>query len=113
MWTGTVPSDVGALSLLATLSLGTNALSGSLPPQLATLASLQSLTVADNQLTGALPPLADLTQLSQLELSGERCLAITHQPPPRLASERACNPPAVECETLALVVRAHCRHKVR
>ena len=72
--TGTVPREIGGLSLLATLSLGINALSGSLPPQLATLASLQSLTVADNQLTGALPPLADLTQLSQLELHSEQCL---------------------------------------
>ncbi len=69
--TGAIPPELGSLAQLQSLSLGSNALTGAIPTELGSLAQLQSLSLRDNTLTGAIPPeLGSLAQLKGLRLNG-------------------------------------------
>mmetsp|Transcript_35521 Transcript_35521/g.68087 ORF Transcript_35521/g.68087 Transcript_35521/m.68087 type:complete len:288 (-) Transcript_35521:766-1629(-) len=71
--TGTIPSELGALSSLTDLSLGYNHLSGTLPSELAALLSLTDLSLDHNQIMGTIPSeLATLTNLLYLDLNNNR-----------------------------------------
>ena len=71
--TGGIPSELGDLSNLKSLWLHGNQLTGAIPPELGNLANLESLKVDDNQLTGAIPPeLGALSNLQYLSLSGNQ-----------------------------------------
>ena len=63
--TGTVPPELGALTDLQRLELGSNELTGVIPPELGRLTDLEMLELASNQLRGAIP--AELGRLTQLE----------------------------------------------
>ena len=63
--TGTIPSQLGALTSLQELWLYDNRLTGTIPPQLGGLANLQALGLSENQLSGTIPP--QLSALSHLE----------------------------------------------
>lgn len=60
---GVLPSDIGKLTALTELNIGTNApLTGPLPTELGLLTQLQILDVSTNQFTGAIP-----TELGNIE----------------------------------------------
>ena len=72
--TGVIPSELGNLANLRSLSLGNkirnlfvrgNQLTGPIPPELGNLSNLRELHLRDNQLTGQIP--AELGSLSNLE----------------------------------------------
>ena len=66
---GRIPSDLGRLDRLVSLSLPRNRLAGRIPPELGDLASLEYLNLSYNTLTGAIPPeLANLENLEELWL---------------------------------------------
>ena len=67
---GTVPADLGDLSMLTQLNLHSNDLSGSIPPELANLSRLQRLFLHNNRLSGTIPNLSGLRNLERLWLSG-------------------------------------------
>ena len=63
--TGEIPTELGNLSSLEQLWLGSNQLTGELPTELGNLSSLLALGLNNNQLTGELP--AELGSLSNLQ----------------------------------------------
>ena len=66
---GRIPSDLGRLDRLVSLSLQRNRLTGRIPPELGDLASLEYLNLSYNTLTGAIPPeLANLENIEKLWL---------------------------------------------
>ena len=67
---GTIPADLGNLSMLTSLNLRNNGLTGSIPPSLNNLTRLETLLLHDNALTGSIPDLSDLRNLKMLWLSG-------------------------------------------
>ena len=75
--TGRIPSELGNLSNLTTMSLGGNQLTGEIPTALGNLSNLRDLTLSSNQLTGEIPAeLGNLSNLSGLflfsnQLTGE------------------------------------------
>jgi len=70
---GTIPSDIGMLSLLTELDLVWNHLTGTIPSEIAKLTQLTLLSFAANRLTGTLPSeIGLLTQLIDLELFWNR-----------------------------------------
>ena len=64
---GTLPPDLGTLTMLETLDLSNNRLSRTIPDLSAS--QLDVLDLSDNQLSGTLPDLSTLTQLQILNLS--------------------------------------------
>ena len=65
---GPVPTELGSLTNLELLNLGTNDMTGPIPTELGNLANLESLSLGNNGLTGPIPTelgnLANLTWLS-------------------------------------------------
>ena len=69
-WTGSIPSSLGSLTNLETLSLAFNQLTGSIPSSLGRLTNLEYLYLRSNELTGSIPSwLSSLTNLEFLSLS--------------------------------------------
>ena len=67
---GQIPSDLGSLDRLVSLSLAQNRLTGRIPPALGRLDRLVSLRLNRNRLTGPVPPeLGELSNLEKLVLS--------------------------------------------
>ena len=69
--TGTIPPDIGKLTMLEVLGLyGNSLLIGAIPPELGNLTMLRSLSLDSNNLSGPIPPeLGNLTTLKFLNLS--------------------------------------------
>ena len=66
---GTIPSELGNLTELATLSLYDNQLSGTIPTSLGSLSKLEFLDLGKNQLSGSVPTeLGNLAVLDTLSL---------------------------------------------
>ena len=66
---GSIPSMLGSLTNLTTLSLYYNSLTGSIPPELGKLTKLTSLFLNNNSLSGSIPvELGSLTKLTLLFL---------------------------------------------
>ncbi len=81
---GTIPSELGNLSSLRTLSLWGNQLTGGIPKELGNLANLQSLNLNENRLTGEIPTeLGGLDKLQWLNLLENR---LTSEIPTELGS---------------------------
>ena len=79
---GTIPSELGSLSNLLSLSLWGNRLTGGIPKELGNLANLRSLSLSGNRLTGEIPPeLGRLANLTELSLFGNQ---LTGEIPPEL-----------------------------
>jgi Leucine-rich repeat (LRR) protein len=67
--TGSIPSKLGNLSNLQTLSLSSNSLTGSIPSELGNLSNLGYLNLGSNSLTGSIPSeLGNLSKLTTLKL---------------------------------------------
>ena len=67
---GTIPPELGNLTNLEFLNVGTNQLSGTIPPELGNLTNLDILSLATNQLSGTIPPeLGRLSNLTELVLA--------------------------------------------
>ena len=68
---GSIPSELGVLSNLEYLNLGTNDITGSIPAELGRrAANLEYLSLSNNDLTGSIPrKLGDLSSLEWLSLS--------------------------------------------
>ena len=62
---GTIPPELGSLSKLESIILGSCRLTGPIPSELGNLTNLKTLSFWDNKLTGAIPP--ELGNLSNLE----------------------------------------------
>jgi len=63
--TGTLPSQLGILTRLTRMELGINRLTGTLPTELGALTNIKWMHVYDNQLTGTVPTeLGGLTSLT-------------------------------------------------
>ncbi|KDO64790.1 hypothetical protein CISIN_1g045233mg, partial [Citrus sinensis] len=68
-FTGSIPSDISALSKLQLLDLSLNRLSGTIPSNIGNLRNLVHLDLGNNNLTGPIPStLARLTNLKYLDL---------------------------------------------
>ena len=68
--TGTIPTEIGALSALTYLFLDRNELSGAIPPTIGALSSLTSLDLSNNSLSGVVPySFSNLLNLEYLGLS--------------------------------------------
>ena len=89
---GTLPSSLGNLTSLLSLSLTSNLLYGTAPPSLIDLNALTFLSLQDNFFTGALPPLAVHTL--QLSLNRFDPTAIS---PSSCAAACASSPDAFAC----------------
>ena len=71
--TGPIPPELGNLSSLTDLDLGSNALAGPIPSELGNLSSLSRLTLSRNALSGSIPSeLGNLTPLINLFLNNNR-----------------------------------------
>ena len=71
--TGEIPANLGSLTELELVSLNQNQLTGEIPSELGSLVNLRSLSLGDNQLTGEIPAeLGRLTNLTMLYLSGNQ-----------------------------------------
>ena len=67
---GSIPAELGNLSNLAYLNLGSNQLSGSIPAELGNLSNLEYLDLDGNQLSGSIPAeLGNLSNLDHLDLN--------------------------------------------
>ena len=67
--TGTIPSELGNLTKLTQILLFSNSLTGGIPAELGNLANLTSLNLSNNSLSGSIPSeLGNLTNLSNLNL---------------------------------------------
>ena len=70
---GEIPAELGNLTNLQELHLGTNRLSGEIPKELGSLANLTRLSLRDNQLSGEIPAeLGSLVNLTELFLNKNR-----------------------------------------
>ena len=70
---GSIPSELGDLANLGVLWLDGNELSGSMPSELGNLANLYSLWLNGNQLSGSIPSeLGNLANLGELRLDGNQ-----------------------------------------
>ncbi|XP_072952059.1 receptor-like protein EIX2 [Typha angustifolia] len=68
--TGKIPEEIGGLATLKNLNLSGNRLTGDIPETIGGLWSLESLDLSNNELYGEIPPtLSNLTFLSYLNLS--------------------------------------------
>ncbi len=68
--TGSIPSELGNLTALTNLNLSINYLTGSIPSELGNLTALTNLSLSLNDLTGSIPSeLGNLTALTNLNLS--------------------------------------------
>ena len=65
---GTIPPDLGRLSMLTDLNLRSNALTGEIPEELGNLTNLRVLNLHSNKLSGDLPDLSRITGLEELYL---------------------------------------------
>ncbi|XVE53133.1 hypothetical protein DITRI_Ditri02bG0179900 [Diplodiscus trichospermus] len=67
---GIIPAEIGNLTMLKNLYLGSNVLKGKIPPEMGNLLSLEELSLQNCHLIGSIPSvLANLTLLRILELS--------------------------------------------
>jgi hypothetical protein len=67
--TGKIPSEIGLLQDLASISITNSTLTGSIPTEFGSLTGLRRLWLYSNLLTGDIPSqLADLAQLEVLEI---------------------------------------------
>uniref|UniRef100_A0A5B7A256 Putative leucine-rich repeat receptor protein kinase EXS-like n=1 Tax=Davidia involucrata TaxID=16924 RepID=A0A5B7A256_DAVIN len=67
---GEVPGDLASLSRLGTLNLSINHLTGKIPENIGSLQRLETLDLSRNQISGPIPPsMASLTALNHLNLS--------------------------------------------
>jgi len=67
---GSIPTELGDLTILENLALGSNQLSGSIPDEIGNLTNLLYLTLSNNQLSGSIPDeIGNLTKLSKLIIS--------------------------------------------
>ena len=66
---GSIPPELGRLSMLRDVNLRTNELSGSIPAELGDLTNLVRLNLHTNMLSGPIPDLSDLTGLEELYLA--------------------------------------------
>ncbi|PQQ21200.1 putative leucine-rich repeat receptor-like protein kinase [Prunus yedoensis var. nudiflora] len=70
MLNGTIPREIGNLSLAKEIDFSENFLSGDIPFELSKIAGLRLLYLFENQLTGVIPDeLTTLTNLTRLDLS--------------------------------------------
>ena len=71
---GTLPTEIGNLGSLQTLTLGGNIwLEGNIPPSLGSLSQLKTLDLSFNHFSGGIPPeLGDLSNLTGLFLEGNQ-----------------------------------------
>ncbi|HEY9623287.1 MAG TPA: DUF4347 domain-containing protein [Crinalium sp.] len=81
---GTIPTELGNLTNLATLALPTNQLTGTIPTELGNLTNLSLLNLARNQLTGTIPTW--VTNLSRLQILNLRQNQLTGAIPSGLGS---------------------------
>ena len=87
---GTIPSELGSLSNLLSLSLWGNRLTGGIPKELGNLSNLRSLWLSGNQLTGGIPEeLGSLSNLQTLDLGGNQLTGVIPKELGNLANLRS------------------------
>jgi Leucine-rich repeat (LRR) protein len=64
--TGTIPTEIGLLTELASLSITNATLTGTIPTEIGNLVKMRRMWLYDNQLTGSIP--AELNSLTELEV---------------------------------------------
>ena len=74
---GTIPSQLGYMTMLTQLDLDINSLTGTIPTQLESMSSMQQLYFSDNNLTGTIPTqLAHMTMIQYLYLDSNNLIGI-------------------------------------
>lgn len=63
--TGGLPSELGLMTAMRDLFLGTNAIQGSIPTEVSRMGELRALALDDNRLNGTIPYLGNLTNMSE------------------------------------------------
>ena len=81
---GSIPPEIGNLTKLIKLNLGTNQLTGSLPPEIGNLANLTHLMLNVNQLTGEIP--SEIGKLTNLEGLGLAYSQFSGEIPPEVGN---------------------------
>ncbi|URE00013.1 LRR receptor-like serine threonine-protein kinase [Musa troglodytarum] len=81
---GSIPPDIGNLTLLQFLNLSHNHLQGQLPPELGNLLHLESLRLGSNRLTGEIP--AEMGALHKLVILSLHDNNLTGRIPPSLGN---------------------------
>ena len=84
--TGTLPSELGQLTMLQDLNLFGNSITGVIPPELGQLTALEICALAENSLTGTIPP--ELGQLTNLQALGLNENTLSGSIPPELGQLR-------------------------
>ena len=67
-YSGTLPSELGALLTLKELAMPQNQIRGRIPKEIASLPHLESINLAENEITGTIPPFTS-PSLSSVDLS--------------------------------------------
>jgi Leucine-rich repeat (LRR) protein len=79
--TGTIPSELGKLTVLSSINLSLNLLTGQMPSELGMLINLQELTFFRNALTGTMPTtFVQMTSLRDFDVSSQ-VFEISDPPP--------------------------------
>ena len=64
--TGTIPTEIGLLESMASLSMTNSTLTGTIPTEMGNMSSLRRLWLFNNELSGTVP--VELKKLSDLEI---------------------------------------------
>jgi Leucine rich repeat len=104
--TGTIPTKVGLLTALNTLSLSDNKLTGKIPTEVGLLTNLEWLDLGWNEFTGTIPrTLGKLTKLEYLDLNRNQ---LTGRIPSSVCSIKTLERLAVDCDELTCNCGSKC-----
>jgi len=106
--TGTIPTEIGLMSGLASFSIANSTLTGTIPEEIGNLKQLRRLWLFNNKLTGTIPKTMDNLQLLEVvELHGNKlegnmpggvCVAVENSDYEYKSLTSDCKK-AVECDT--------------
>lgn len=74
---GTIPPEIGSLSVLTLIEISRNNLNGEIPPTIGSVESIEYLNLASNDLTGSIPiELTNLADMNRFGLSNNQLTGV-------------------------------------